>query len=274
MDMSGGALVTGGARGLGREIARALAARGYAVHVTDLDADGAQAAARELGPPCWGSTLDVADAAACLAAAQATAARAGSLDVWVNNAGILRTGFAWEADESARRLLLDVNVAGTMNGTTAALELMRPAGSGHVINIVSLAGLVAAPGETVYAATKHACLAFSIGTLSDLRRSGVKGVHVSALCPDGIWTPMLFDKVDDPHAAASWQGVLLQPSDVARRAVELIDRPRPVVAFPRWRGGLVRVVDAWPRVALTLLPLVLADARRKQRAWGRKVAGR
>jgi NAD(P)-dependent dehydrogenase (short-subunit alcohol dehydrogenase family) len=272
MDMSGGALVTGAGRGLGREIARALVGRGYAVHVTDLQADAAQTVAHELGPPSWSSTLDVADAAACLAAARATAARAGSLDVWVNNAGILHTGLAWEADEPARRLMFEVNVAGTMNGTIAALDLMRPADRGHVINIVSLAGLVAAPGETVYAATKHACLAFSIGTLSDLRRSGVKGVHVSALCPDGIWTPMLFDKVDDPHAAASWQGVLLQPADVARRAVELIDRPRPVVAFPRWRGGLVRIFDAWPRAALTLLPLVLADARRKQRAWARKAS--
>lgn len=268
--MSGGALVTGSGRGLGREIARQLAARGYAVHVTDVDADAAQAAARDLGAPAWASTLDVADAQACHAAALATAERAGSLEVWVNNAGVLRTGLAWEADEAARRLLLEVNVAGTMNGTLAALELMRPANRGHVINVVSLAGLVAAPGETVYGATKHACLAFSIGTLSDLRRSGVDGVHVSALCPDGIWTPMLFDKVDDPHAAVSWQGVLLQPQDVARRAVALIDKPRPVVAFPRWRGGLVRLFDAFPRLALRLLPLVLADARRKQRAWGRK----
>ena len=69
-----------------------------------------------------------------------------------------------------RRQLLDVNVAGTMNGTLAALELMRPANRGHVINIVSLAGLVAAPGETVYSATKHACLAFSIGTLGVIKR--------------------------------------------------------------------------------------------------------
>jgi NAD(P)-dependent dehydrogenase (short-subunit alcohol dehydrogenase family) len=270
--MSGGALVTGAGRGLGREIARALAARGYAVHVTDLDGAAAKDAAQELGGRAWASALDVANAADCIAAARATAERAGSLEVWVNNAGILHTGLAWDADEAARRLLLDVNVAGTMNGTLAALELMRPANRGDVINVVSLAGLVAAPGETIYAATKHACLAFSIGTLSDLRRSGIDGVHVSALCPDGIWTPMLHDKLDDPHAAVSWQGVLLQPAEVARRAVGLIDRPRPVVAVPRWRGTLVRLFDASPRIALRLLPLVLADARRKQRAFKRKLA--
>jgi short-subunit dehydrogenase len=269
--MRGGAVVTGAGRGLGREIARALHDRGYAVHLTDIDGAAARAVADELGQPAWASTLDVADGDACSAVAAETAQRAGALGLWVNNAGILRTGFAWDADDAVRRQLLEVNVAGTMNGTLAALELMRPANSGHVINIVSLAGLVAAPGETIYAATKHACLAFSIGTLYDLRRAGVDGVHVSALCPDGIWTPMLHDKVDDPDAAVSWQGVLLQPQDVARRVLELIDHPRPVLVHPRWRGVVVRVFDAFPRVALRLLPLVLADARRKQRAFKRKL---
>ena len=74
---------------------------------------------------------------------------------------------------------------------------MRPANTGHVLNVVSLAGLAAPPGETVYSATKHAALAFTVGTLYDLRQEGCKNVQISAICPDGIWTPMLFDKVDD-----------------------------------------------------------------------------
>src|SRR2546423_3173701 len=105
---------------------------------------------------------------------------------------------------------------------------MRPADPGHVINVVSLAGLVAAQGETLYSATKHAAIAFSLGTLSDLRRAGVRRVQISALCPDGIWTPMLHEKVDDPDAALSWSGTLLAPEDVAERAVGLLDHPRPV----------------------------------------------
>jgi NAD(P)-dependent dehydrogenase (short-subunit alcohol dehydrogenase family) len=272
--MSGGALVTGAARGLGREIAGALAARGYAVHLTDVDGDGVTAAAAGLGKPAWGSVLDVADAAACTAAARATAERAGSLDVWVNNAGILRTGFAWEPDDDYRRLLFDVNVHGTINGTVAALELMRPVGRGHIINIVSLAGLVAAPGETLYAATKHACLAFSVGTLFDLRRAGVDEIHVSCLCPDGIWTPMLYDKLDDPEAAMSFGGVLLKPQDVAHRAIELLDRPRPVAALPKRRAAVARLSATFPRLVIRLQPLLFADARRRQRAFKRKVAQR
>lgn len=263
--MAGGALVTGAGRGLGREIARCLAARGLAVHVTDVDGEAAAAVAAELGTPAWSSALDVRDAAACSAAARATAERAGSLDVWVNNAGVLRTGTAWEHPEEERRLMLEVNGTGTINGTIAALEQMRPAGRGHVLNVVSLAGLIAAPGEVVYAASKHTAMAFSLGTLLDLRRTGEKGIHVSCVCPDGIWTPMLFDELENPETAASFQGVLLSPEYVAQRAVALLDRPRPVLAIPRHRGVLLRVLDALPSLAVRIVPLAMWDARRSQR---------
>jgi short-subunit dehydrogenase len=266
-----GALVTGAGGGMGREIARMLDARGYAVHVTDIDGARAAETAAQLSAAAWASALDVGDAAACGAAARATAERAGSLAVWVNNAGILRTGSAWEIDEAARAQLFAVNAFGTINGTLAALELMRPAGRGHVINVVSLAGLVAAPGEAVYGATKHAALAFSLGLGADLRRAGVRDLHISALCPDGVWTPMLHTKVDDPMAAMSWQGVMLQPEQVAAVAGELLDKPRPVRVVPRWRGWFVRVADTFPRFALLVLPLVSWDARRKQRAFARRM---
>lgn len=267
---SGGALVTGAGRGLGRAIAKALDARGHTVHVTDIDLAAAEAVAAEIGGGAFASALDVGDEAACRAAAAATAERAGGLAVWVNNAGILPTGFAWEQSDAERRLAFEVNALGTINGTLAALELMRPLDRGHVVNVVSLAGIVAAPGQNIYAATKHAAMAFTIGVQTDLMRSGERGVRVSALCPDGIWTPMLFDKVDDPHAAASWSGTFLQPEDVAVRAMGILDRPRPVTIMPKWRGPLLRVFDALPRLSFLLLPLIMADARRKQRRWKAK----
>lgn len=267
----GSALVTGGGRGLGLELARALAGRGLTVHVTDVDEGAAREAAERLGPPARGSALDVRDAEACRAAAREAAERFGGLEVWVNNAGVLVTGHVWDHDEAERRALFEVNTLGTINGTLAALEPMRAAGSGHVINIVSLAGLGAPPGEALYAATKHGAIAFTLGALADLRRSGFDGVHLSAVCPDGIWTPMLHDRLDDPDAAPSFSGSLLRPDYVAARTVALLDRPRPVLTIPRWRGLMVRAFDAAPGPATRLIGLWMRDARRRQRRWRKRI---
>ena len=268
----GGAVVTGAGRGLGLEIARLLAGRGYAVHVTDLDADAAAQAAVQLGRRAFSSGLDVRDEHACHEIATTTAERAGSLEVWVNNAGVLVTGPAWEQPSEVRRLMLEVNALGTINGTLAALERMRAAGEGHVVNVVSLAGIVAAPGETVYGASKHAAIAFSIGTLADLRLAGIRDVHISCLCPDGIWTPMLYDKLDDPAAAASFTGVLLAPAEVASHVGRLLDHPRPVLTVPRWRGAMMRAFDATPRLAMLGVGPVLAYGRWQQRRIKRRLA--
>jgi NAD(P)-dependent dehydrogenase (short-subunit alcohol dehydrogenase family) len=267
----GAAVVTGAGRGLGLEIARRLAARGLQVNVTDIDGEAANAAAEQLGGAAWGSVLDVRDAAACRRIAAEAGERGGSLDVWVNNAGILVTGLSWEHDDELRRTVMEINALGTFNGTLAALELMRPANRGHVINIISLAGLVAAPGETLYGASKHAAIAFTIGTLADLRRSGTKGVSLSAVCPDGVWTPMLFDKLDDPDAAVSFAGHFMRAETVAERTVGLLDRPRALLTIPRRRAIFLRFVDMTPGLATKLMPLVLADARRRQRRWKKRI---
>lgn len=261
------AVVTGAGGGLGRAIALELGGRGFLVHVTDIDADAAARTASEIGTGARSAALDVRDEAACRALAAEAAARGGRLDLWVNNAGVLATGLSWEQDEATRRGMLEINALGTMNGTVAALEPMITAGRGHVINIISLAGIVAAPGEVSYSASKHAAMAFTLGTIFDLRRAGIKGIELSAICPDGIWTPMLEDKLDDPDAAGSFSGHLLTAEQVARAVGKLIDRPRPILVLPRWRGPLLRLFDLSPRLALRLLPWVMRDARRKQRRY-------
>ena len=268
----GAAVVTGAARGLGLAIATALRRDGWPVLLTDVDGAAAARAAETLGG--WSAALDVRDEAACRTVAAAAAATAGTdgLGLWVNNAGILATGPSWTHDAHTRRAIMEVNALGAMNGTMAALELMRPARRGHVVNVASLAGLVAPPGEVVYAASKHALIAFSLGTLADLRAAGEVDVHISCVCPDGIWTPMLHDRLSDEGAAVSFTGTLLRPERVADRIARLARRPRPVVSVPRWRGAQVRVLDALPSASLRLVALVLAMGRAGQRRQARRVA--
>lgn len=261
-----GAVVTGAGRGLGRKIAELLVERGHTVLVTDVDGEAAAATAAELGPRASAMRVDVRDQAHTEAAREEIVARAGRLDVWVNNAGVLITGPAWTQDEATRTLMFEVNALGTVNGTVTAIRAMREQGdTGHIVNVVSLAGITAVPGEATYAGSKHAAIGFSLSALSDLRMAGVRGIDISCVCPDGIWTPMLHDKLDDPEAALSFSGKLLQPEEVVRAVARVLDRPRPVTTLPRWRGLQVRFADVFPRLGLRALPLAVALGRSTQR---------
>lgn len=141
---------------------------------------------------------------------------------------------------------------------------MRVGGGGHVVNIASLAGITAVPGEGVYAASKHAVMGFSLSTMADLRAAKITDIDISCVCPDGIWTPMLHDKLDDPGAALSFSGKLLRPEEVVGAVEGVLDRPRLVTVVPGWRGVVSRIGDAFPRFGLAAVPLLVAQGRRVQ----------
>lgn len=216
-------MVTGVGWGAGFELAQTLFARGYAVHVTDPDGARAARAASQLGPPAFASALDVRIPAACRAAAARTRRRTGSLDVWVNNAAVSSAGLVWDLDERTRQRLLEVNLMGMINGTLAALEAMRPAQAGHVVNVIGLPKHLSAPGQAVFSASRQAAIAFSLGVEADLRRAGPSGVSVSCLCPTGE-----------------------KAAEVASLLVQALDDPAPVLARPEWRARLLRLYYLWP----------------------------
>ena len=263
-----GALVTGAGRGIGLEIARRLVGRGYEVAIADVIEGNATGAAEELGDRAWALQLDVSDTDACREAAAKVVERSGSLGLWVNNAGILHTGFSYEQPIEEYRRMLEVNTIGTINGTLAAIERMRQ-GGGQIINVVSLAGLATAPGIVGYSASKHAAMAFSIGAMSDLRRAGIKDISISTVCPDGVWTDMV--DLDDPDDALSFSGIMFMPQQIAERLEGLLDKPEPVLAIPRWRGRFARFFARHPRIAIGLTPALMWDARRRQRSFKKKV---
>ena len=95
----------------------------------------------------------------------------------------------------------------------------------------------------------------------------LREVELSAVCPDGIWTPMLEDKLDDLDAAGSFSGHLLTPEQVATEVGKLTERPKPLLIMPRWRGLQLRLLDLFPRLTLRLLGPAMSDARRKQRSY-------
>lgn len=260
------AVVTGAGRGLGRLISRGLAGKGYAVLATDLDAASAAETAALCGNGSWSAAHDVRDADAHRRIA-AEAAGKGRVDIWVNNAGVLKSGRAWEHADDDTRLQVEVNVLGVIWGSNAAVEVMRERG-GHIINIASISSIVPAPGLAVYAATKHAVLGFSTSLSGDLMRAG-HAIKVSAMCPDAIDTDMVRAVEGEEHATLLFtSSKLLAPEDVAARVIALVARPRLVQIHPASRGLLAHLLRPFPGVGLRALEIYwkLGDRNRRRRS--------
>jgi NAD(P)-dependent dehydrogenase (short-subunit alcohol dehydrogenase family) len=178
------AVVTGGASGIGRGIALALAAEGMRVAVADLDADGAAAVADELGPGAFPLQVDVTRADSLAAAAEAVRARTGGAHVLVNNAGVmLPLRPMSEASEADWEFVLSVNLLGVVKGVAAFLPQLRAAApDAHVVNTASLGGLAAVPLFPIgpYVTSKYACVGYSESLRGEL---APLGIGVSVLCP-------------------------------------------------------------------------------------------
>jgi short-subunit dehydrogenase len=249
------AVVTGAGRGLGRCIAERLA-RSYHVIVTDVDgAAAASTAAAINGTPI---TQDVRDADSHRAVARAAVAK-GRLSVWVNNAGVLGVGDAWEMTDAEVRRMVEINLLGVIWGCHAALATMQ---EGAILNIGSLSSLTPAPGLAVYAGTKHAVLGYSLSLAGELDRSK-RPISVSTLCPDAIAGDMTKAVAHDPAAGILFSSGQLTLDDVADEAIALLDKPKLVRALPAYRAAVIHALRPFPRIGLPLMEQLAKLGRRK-----------
>jgi 3alpha(or 20beta)-hydroxysteroid dehydrogenase len=190
------ALVTGAARGIGADIARAFSDAGAAVMITDVLADeGEKTAAfiREAGGKAAFLALDVRDEAAWEAAVTGTVAKFGGLDILVNNAGIEETGVLAEFELDDFRRLFDINVTGLFLGTKHAMRAMRPDGAagrgGVILNLSSMAAVRSEPCFGPYGATKSAVDKLTKVAAVEAGKLGW-GIRVNCLYPGIIATDM------------------------------------------------------------------------------------
>jgi len=232
------AAITGAARGIGKETARAFVREGMKVAIGDLDLATAQETARELGGGTIAIELNVTDRASVAAFLDATEEQLGPIDVLVNNAGIMQLGpFITEDDATAQRQV-DINVHGVMFGMKEVLPRFHDRGRGHLVNIASSAGKGGFPGGATYCGTKH----FVVG-VSEAVRGELRGTNIDVSCVmPGIVNTELAQGL---HQARGVKNI--NPEDVAAGIVETLKHPRFDVYVPKSIGPISKVLSLLPR---------------------------
>lgn len=222
MDFEGKtAIVTGGARGIGRGIALELAQRGSNVIIADLDEESARSVVTEImagGTQSYYCETDVTQQWSTDDMAETALENYGQLDVLVNNAGVggapdfnsrkVPTVEDWQAT-------FDVNVYGIVNGTQSVENYMAERGYGKIVNIASIAGRIGRPGFASYGASKAAAINVSQAWAFKL---APHGINVNAVCPGLIWTP-LWQSIAEWRKSTDDQNAGLSPRQIFQHTV-------------------------------------------------------
>ena len=229
------AVVTGGARGIGRAICQAYAAEGAKVAVADRLIEDAQEAAALLGGAGMAVAMDVTDPASIAAGVASVEKEWGGIDILVNNAGIFNMASIEEVTVDDYRRQYDVNVGGTIFAIQAVVPGMRRRGGGAIVNLASQAGRRGEPNITVYCSTKAAVISITQSLALELAKDKIR---VNAIAPGVIDTPMwtqvdaLFARYENKPVGQKKRevgeavplGYMGAPEDVAAPAVFLASK--------------------------------------------------
>jgi NAD(P)-dependent dehydrogenase (short-subunit alcohol dehydrogenase family) len=251
------AVITGGAGGIGAALARRFAAEGAAaVVVADLDATRARAVAEAVGPVAHAVELDVTVEEQVRALVADTEGRYGRIDLFCANAGVT-SGGGLEVDDAGWERAWRINVLAHVYGARAVLPGMLARGQGYLLHTCSAAGLLTLIGDAPYSATKHAAVGLAEWIAITYRDQGIR---VSALCPQGVDTPMVSEGLAGGQLGArvvAASGEVLHPDRVADAVVaglaeeRFLILPHPEVAASTlrraqdpdgWQAGLRKLV--------------------------------
>lgn len=184
-------LITGAAKGLGRGMALAFAKKGHELALVDIDRNGLDQTASEvkqIGPKCHSYVVDVSNRACVEELAKKVTSEMGSIDMLVNNAGVVVVGEFVDVPIEEWERVISVNLWSCVYMLKAFLPAMIERGSGHVVNVSSMGGLAGSPAETAYGASKFAIAGMSEGLYNEVVNKGVK---VTLICPSPIETNIL-----------------------------------------------------------------------------------
>jgi all-trans-retinol dehydrogenase (NAD+) len=229
-DLSGKkVLITGGARGVGLEIALEFARRGAHIVIADRDErelPEARAAVEVLNVPVRAWPVDVTDPPSIVALRERVLAEVGPLDVLVNNAGVVFGGPFADVPLAQHLKTYEVNTLGVVAMTHAFLPDLVSRPEAHLVNMASASGFIGLPYGATYASSKWAVIGFSESIRSELALIGQDHVRVTIVCPSYIGTGM-FEGVTPPKTTH-----VLEPDFVAARVVEAVEHDTLYVLEP------------------------------------------
>jgi len=198
MDLNGKvALITGGARGIGKEIAQVFAKNGSKIIICDIKEDtliGSVEDLKQFGTEVAGFKLDVCNLKECGEVSKKVIDRFGRIDILVNNAGITRDNLLIRMTEEEFDQVIAINLKGTFNCTKVIARIMMRQRYGRIINIASVIGLIGNVGQANYSASKAGIIAI---TKSAAKELGSRNVNVNAIAPGFIQTEMTKVLSDD-----------------------------------------------------------------------------
>jgi 3-oxoacyl-[acyl-carrier protein] reductase len=181
------AIITGSARGIGKEIAKKFVAEGAKVVISDVNAEACAETAKELGANAIAIPCNVTVKAEVEKLAEETKAKLGAIDILVNNAGVTRDGLFIRMKEEDWDLVLNINLKGTFLTSQAVATVMMKQRSGKIVNIASVSGLFGNYGQANYASSKAGVVGL---TKVMARELAARGINVNAIAPGFIRTAM------------------------------------------------------------------------------------
>ena len=236
------AVITGAGSGIGRALAYELARHGTKLAISDVDTEGLAVTARQvevIGARVHSQRLDVTDRAAVLAYADEVAAHFGTVNLVFNNAGIAFTGDIEDMTFEQIERVMDVDYWGVVHGTKAFLPHLIAGGDGHIVNISSLFGLLAVPGQSAYNSAKFAVRGFTEALRQEMIVNR-RPVQVTCVHPGGIKTAIARNAgaVDgqDPRALAEVFDKKMAKTSAESAAKQILgavkgNKPRAVVGY-------------------------------------------
>jgi short-subunit dehydrogenase len=213
------------------------------VVIADINLEAAQASAHSLGKNALPLPLDVRRTDDWVEALEEARRNFGKVDVLINNAGVMHTGFLMDQTDEAIREMMEVNFWGVACGLRAGMRFFQTQGYGHLVTIGSMASFISLKGQSFYSATKHAVRSLHYGLAQEVDDPLIQ---FSIIHPGSVETAMLAKQVGEEAAVLSFAEKTLHPETIAKAVLQAAENGRREIIIPPFKGFFSRLVGVFP----------------------------